>query len=281
MSFIKPVPNHWQPGDFDLSTSALSAEILHITKTVCLLESRCDDYADYLRAIFRDRESRWNNAIDQWNSEECQHGVTLRLLSESVDSSFDFPDSMSHYEGIVSYHDATGESVRGSVAAEMVSRCVVEALASTLYRVLADAIDDPSGTNVYTVLAQDEARHFGMFLKMLDTESQTNNFGLFTRIKFALQRMFELEDSQIIVASSVVAGRSKQTIRLRREANEYLAELYSLYRWKHLRYAAKMLLHTVGIRPRRLPLNSATFILWSGVRIRGFLANACRRFFPP
>ena len=281
MKFIKPVSNHWQPGDFDLSTSTLSAPILHITKTVCLLESRCDDYADYLRAIFLDRESQWNNAIDQWNYEECQHGVMLRRLSESVDSSFDFTDSMSNYEGIVSYHDATGESVRGSVAAEMVSRCVVEALASTLYRVLADAIDDPSGTNVYGALAKDEARHFGMFLKMLDTESENQNVGMLTRIKFALQRMLELEDSQIIVASYIVAGRSKQTIRLRREANEYLAKLYSLYRWKHLRYAAKMLLHTVGIRPRQLPLNTATFVLWAGVRIRGAWANVSRRIFPP
>ena len=132
MKFIKPVSNHWQPNDFDLTQSALASPILHITKTVCLLESRCDDYAEYLRAIFRDREARWNLAIDQWNAEECQHGVMLRQLSESVDSSFDFPSSMAHYEGIVSYHEPTGESVRGSVAAEMVSRCVVEALASTL-----------------------------------------------------------------------------------------------------------------------------------------------------
>lgn len=182
MNFINPVSNHWQPEDFNLSHSVLSPSILHITETVCLLESRCDDYADYLRAIFRDRESRWNIAIDQWNTEECQHGVMLRRLSESVDSSFDFPNSISHYEGIVTYHAPTGESVRGSVAAEMVSRCVVEALASTLYRVLADATTDPSGTNVYSALAQDEARHFGMFLKMLETESENQNVGFYTRI---------------------------------------------------------------------------------------------------
>ena len=132
MSFIKSVWNHWQPSDFDLTATTLEPSILHITKTVCLLESRCDDYAEYLRAIFRDREPRWNAAIDQWNEEECQHGVMLRRLSESVDLSFDFPSSMAHYEGIVSYHEATGESVRGSVAAEMVSRCVVEALALLL-----------------------------------------------------------------------------------------------------------------------------------------------------
>ena len=147
-------------------------------------------------------------------------------------------------------------------------------------RQIADAIDDSAGINVYSALAQDEARHFGMFLKMLETESKNENVGFVARTKFAMQRMLELEDSQIIVASSVVAGRSKQKIMLRREANEYLAQLYSLYRWKHLRYAAKMLLHTVSIRPSRLPLTFATFVLWSGVRIRGLWANLCRHIWP-
>ncbi|MEM8733822.1 MAG: ferritin-like domain-containing protein, partial [Planctomycetota bacterium] len=259
---------------------ALSPPLQHITKTVCLLESRCDDYADYLRAIFRTREPHWNQAIDQWNSEECQHGVMLRRLSEATDKAFPFDLSMAEYESHVSYHEANGESVRGSVAAEMVSRCVVEALASALYRVLSDAIEERSAASVFAALAQDEARHFGMFLKMLEMESESNEVGFLARLRFAMSRMFELEDSQIIVASCVIAGRSTKRIRLRREANEYLASLYALYRWKHLRYAAKMLLRTVGARPRKLTLTAATSVLWIGVRFRGLVASSSRLLFP-
>ncbi len=80
---------------------------------------------------------------------------------------FDFDWCMSKYEALVSYHAPTGESVRGSVAAELVSRCVVEALASTLYRVLADSSLDRNVIAAYSALAQDEARHYGMFLRML------------------------------------------------------------------------------------------------------------------
>jgi hypothetical protein len=61
----------------------------------------------------------------------------LRAVCEAGDQGFDFGSSMATYNSMVAYHAPTGETVRGSVLAEMVSRCVVEALASTLYQVLA------------------------------------------------------------------------------------------------------------------------------------------------
>lgn len=147
-SLFRSSPNHRKPDDFDLSSVRLAEPLLHITKTTCLLESRCDDYAEYLQAIFRERTEDWTSAISRWNFEECQHGVTLRAVCQAVDRDFDFDFCMSQYESLVSYHAPTGESVRGSVAAEMVSRCVVEALASTLYRVLADSCLDRNANAV-------------------------------------------------------------------------------------------------------------------------------------
>ena len=57
--------------------------------------------------------------------------------------------------------------MRGSVADELVARCVVEALASTFYRVLRDACADALGRRLLATLSQDEARHYGMFAAML------------------------------------------------------------------------------------------------------------------
>ncbi len=273
-TFITPSPNHWKPDDFDLSNVRLSDSLLHITKTICLLESRCDDYAEYLQAIFRDRSEAWTSAISRWNFEECQHGVTLRVICEAGDQDFDFDYCMSKYESLVSYHPPTGESVRGSVAAEMVSRCVVEALASTLYRVLADSTLDRNASAVYSALAQDEAKHYGMFLKMLNAEVKENpKIGILARCRFALQRMIELEDAQIMLASCVVAGRAHDTIFWRREANWYLSKLYRYYRWGHLRYAARMLLRTVDLPTTPVPVWVATMTMWSALRIRLLMAN--------
>ena len=281
-TFIKPSPNHWKPHDFDLSNVSLEEPLLHITKTICLLESRCDDYAEYLQAIFRDRDENWTSAISRWNLEECQHGVTLRAVCESRDQNFVFDDCMPEYESLVSYHAPTGESVRGSVAAEMVSRCVVEALASTLYRVLADSSVDCTVAAVYSALAQDEARHYGMFLKMLNTEANEDpKIGSLARCRFAIQRMLELEDSQIMAASCVAAGRANHETDPRREANWYLSRLYRLYRWRHLRYAVRMLLRTVGLRATPVMVWPATMALWSAVRIRLFMANLATNVAPP
>ncbi len=281
-TFIKPSPNHWKPEDFDLSNVSMDAELLHISKTICLLESRCDDYAKYLQAIFRDRNENWTSAIQQWNLEECQHGITLRAVCESQDREFRFDDLMSRYESLVSYHIPTGESIRGSVVAEMVARCVVEALASTLYHVLADATQDRNVRNVYTALAQDEARHYGMFFKMLNAEVKDNlRTGFLSRCWYALKRILELEDGQIMVASSVVAGRSQGTIKERREASWYLAKLYPLYRWKHLRYAVRMLLPVVELRPTSLTVQLATIVMWLAVKLRLLLARVANGLAPP
>lgn len=273
-TFITPLPNHWTPDDFDLSSVEVDASLLHITQTICLLESRCDDYAAYLQAIFRDREAPWTAAIHRWNFEECQHGETLRKLCESSDLDFNFDDSMSQYQCLVSYHAPTGESVRGSVAAEMVSRCVVEALASTLYRVLADAARDENVRAVYTTLAQDEARHYGMFLKMLEAEASCDPaIGFLARCSFALKRIMELEDAQIMIASCVIAGRASDTIQERREANWYMAKLCHLYRWNHLQYTVRMLLRVVGLPVSRGLTWHATLLMWSAMKMRSLLSK--------
>lgn len=268
-SFIKTMPKHWKPDDFELSEAILNEPVLHIAKTVCLLESRCNDYADYLRAVFCEREEKWNHAIDQWNSDECQHGELLCKLAQAVDADFKFESLMARYKSLVSYHLPTGQSVRGSVGAELVCRCVVEALASTLYRVLADAVDDPKCRQVFSAIAQDEARHFAMFLKMLNAEAaSTGRLGLIARCVYAFRRMIHLEDNQIMTASCVIALRSDAPIHLRRETNWYLARLYGLYRWKHLRYAARMLLQTINVNRSRPMTILATLALWTGIRIR-------------
>lgn len=278
MTFLKPVPNHWVPGDFDVSKVAAVGSLLHITKTICLLESRCDNYAEYLRAIFRNRAPEWNQAIDQWNAEECQHGEVLRALSESADRGFRFDQLMPEYEGLVSYHAADGESVRGSVGAEMIARCVVEALASALYRALADATEDATCREVYLALAQDEARHFGMFLRMLEAEAaSTQELGVRVRVRHAIGRILALEDGQIMMASCVVAGRFQGEIRRRREANWYLGRLYPFYRWRHLRYAVQMLTRTVGLGHSRVLAEAGTAGLWVALKARWAWAALCNR----
>lgn len=274
-AFIKSLPNHWKPGDFPLFGEILREPLRHIAQTVCLLESRCDDYAEYLRAILAQRGERWIAAIDQWNREECQHGELLRLLCETADRDFSFQRLMDRYKGLVRYHVPDGKSVRGSLGAELVARCVVEALASIFYRVLADAADRDGSRRVFSALAQDEARHFGMFWRMLEAEAGlTGSMGPITRCVHAFRRMLTLEDDQIMAASWVVARRADVPLSVRQEANRYIAGLYGLYRWKHLQSAIRMLFQTVAIRPTAFRVMLGTTALWLAIKLRWAWARA-------
>jgi hypothetical protein len=274
-SFYKPLPNRWKPEDLTFSGVTLQKPLQQIAKTVRLLESRCDDYAEYLGAVFVGRDKAWSDAVNRWNLEECQHGEALRLLCESVDPDFRFTIDMASYTSRVSYHAPTGQSVRDSVGAELVSRCVVEALASMLYRVLADSTDCRDCQQVFSALAKDEARHFGMFLKMLNTEAaSTGSLGFIARCSHAFRRMLDLEDGKIMVASCIVAGRGETPIRLSREANWYLGRVLALYCRRHIRYAVRMLLQTIKVRPGPAVVFLGTLGLWSAVKMRWIWARA-------
>ncbi|MBX2864162.1 MAG: ferritin-like domain-containing protein [Leptolyngbyaceae cyanobacterium MAG.088] len=282
MAFLPTCPNPWRPTDFNLSRTkeySIEPDIAHIVKTTSLLESRADQYSDYLRAVFKGRDRTWMSAIDQWNSEEHQHGVVLRRLCEALPSDYDFESFMAEYTENVPYHDVDGQSVRGSVAAELVARCFVEASASTFYRVLADATTDKTHRAVFITLSKDEARHFGMFETMLAAEeTQHQQLSLWQKIKAVSSRLFELEDAQIMGASAIVAGRSlAKKLVLRGESNRYLGYLYRHYRWKHVVYLVRLLLKTIGVKRSNVLVKCLSALFFMALKLRWLLATIANR----
>jgi hypothetical protein len=271
-----------------IQTQQLSQNIQHIIATTALLESRAALYGDYLLATFAKKDARWLNGIRQWTNEETNHGEILSRIAMQLGMRIAPETLLTRYLAEVPYHDNNGVSVRGSVGKELVARCVVEALASTYYRALADSVCEPTTRRTLTFLAQDEARHFGMFRRMLieerNTDSRLTNFAI---ISTALKRMMALGDEQISYASWLVGqarnerkseSTSHSTLFSKRfEANVYAAKLYPLYRYKHLHYAAGMLLQIGSLRSAKIQLCLA-ISLWCGVRLRAFAAKTVLRF---
>ena len=93
--------------------------------------------------------------------------------------------------------------------------------------------------------------------------------------------MAALEDSQIMFASAVVAGRDHDPVSPRAEADRYLAGLYGLYRRQHLVYAARMILMTGAVRPTRVRVAVFSAVLWVGVKIRWAWAQGSVRLLQP
>jgi hypothetical protein len=113
-----------------------------------------------------------------------------------------------------------------------------------------------------------------MFYRMLRAEAEVNpRIGVLGRFRFAMQRVLEIEDAQIMLASCVAGGRTNRTFSLRSEANRYLASLYPLYRWNHVRYAVRMLLRTVALRPTPGLVRSVTAAMWLAIKLRLLLAR--------
>ncbi|MBD8527266.1 ferritin-like domain-containing protein [Pseudomarimonas arenosa] len=276
MDFLRPPRTPLRLADFPFSTGCPATRepgLLAILKTTAMLESRADAYAAYLHAVFKPRGAAWTTAIDQWNLEERRHGGLLRQLIEATDPAFDFDQAMQDYLQTVPYHPCDGRSVRGSIAGELVARCVVEALASTYYRVLQEGVEGTMARSALAALAQDEARHYGMFRAMLQVEQQGSaRIGRSTVLYIALRRMLELNDQQILGAYAL-SERCPPGTTARQLARRYALDLYPSYRLRHLLYAARLLSPIMlGWNARSLQLGLALG-LWLGVRVKVWLAR--------
>jgi hypothetical protein len=272
----------------NIQTQQLSQDIQHIITTTALIESRAALYGDYLLATFAEKDVRWLNGIRQWTNEETNHGEILSRIAMQFGMRATPETLLTRYVAEVPYHANNGVSVRGSVGKELVARCVVEALASTYYRALADSTDEATTRQALAFLAQDEARHFGMFRRMLIEEREADTrLTHFAIISTALKRMMALGDEQISYASWLVGqarnerkaeSTSHSTLFSRRfEANVYAAKLYPLYHYKHLHYAAGMLLQIGNLRSTKIQ-HSLAISLWCGVRLRAFSAKTALWF---
>lgn len=262
--------------DFPMSTSrpcTRDTGLLAILQTTAMVESRADAYADYLRAVFAPRGAAWLAAIDQWNREERRHGALLQQMIEAADPSFDFDLAMQRYRSRVPYHGNNGISIRGSIAAELVARCVVEALASTYYRVLQQGVESSIAKAALAALAQDEARHYGMFRAMLNVE-QCDRIRLprWRVLVVGFARMLELGDQQIIgaFAQTPMARDARRESHL---AARYDANLYSRYQLRHLAYASRLISPVLFGNAAAIMHWPFAIALWAGVRSKSVLAR--------
>lgn len=274
MSFLKPASSPLRLIDFRMQGApelASDPGLLTILKTTALVESRADKYAEYLQAVFRPRDHRWREAIQRWNYEERQHGALLRELVAAADPAFDFDFAMQRYEVSVAYHVCDGSSVRGSIAGELVARCVVEALASTFYRTLADCLATSIAGAALTALARDEARHYGMFVAMLREEQDGPcALGHWQRCWVGLRRMIELGDQQIIGA--YIAATANGTPPWM-PSQRYAASLYPRYRLRHLLFAARLIGPVLFGRRDALTVTLLALALRTGVWLKGIAAR--------
>ena len=102
-------------------------------------------------------------AAAKWAKEEEQHGLALGRWAELADPDFKLDDGFARFTAMYRIPVDATESVRGSRAAELCARCVVETGTSSLYSALRDAADEPVLKAICKNIALDEFKHYRLF----------------------------------------------------------------------------------------------------------------------
>lgn len=251
----------------------VSSELIDIIKATCLIESRADLYSSYLLSVFSSK-NEWHKLIYIWNLEERQHGEALKKWSQLVDPDFNFEELYKKYTQAVQYHSETGVSIRGSIANELIARCVIEALASAYYAAIRDRTQEPLLYDICDRLSKDEARHYGMFYKFLKEVQKTEKIHIFRKLLVLAKRVFELEDDQIIYASFCVSSYLEQKNYIKKkEANSYISRIYPLYERKHFYYILNLMLPILEIPKHGRSHHLLSFVFYYLIKIRIFLSR--------
>ncbi len=270
----------WDIQELNLSlfnSEQVSSDLVDIIKATCLIESRADLYSSYLISVFYSK-SDWHRLIHIWNLEERQHGQALQKWSQLVDPDFNFEELYKKYIETVQYHSETGVSVRGSIANELIARCVIEALASAYYAAIRDRTPEPLLRDICDRLSKDEARHYGMFYRFLQECQKTEKINIFNKLLVLVKRVFELEDDQIIYASFCVGSYLKQEKYIKsKETNTYISKMYPLYERKHIYYIFNFLVPILGLSKRGQLHHLLSFIFYFLIKIRIFLSRLSLR----
>lgn len=231
-----PAPIEWTAFEAGL----VPPDILGVVRATCLLESRSDQYGRYLIRVLPDR---WADDVVAWVAEETHHGRALRRWLGLADPEFDVDDALRRFSALP-YHEGEAAPRRGGTSGELISRCVVEALASAFYAALGESTDEPLLRQICSRLQADERRHLEMFHEMLTNEPP---LALRRRVVAVVRRVRELDDDQIVFAAHC-ANRSG-TYDRRSVRREHFACVWSMYRATTTSLTVDLLLVAVGLDP--------------------------------
>ena len=236
--------------DWDrFDASKVDPEILRNIKAAAMVERNGVDYGIYLRRVFAD-DPTFVEDLDRWVAEEVQHGMALGRWAKLADPSWDFDAAFERFrEGYKLPLDAE-TSVRGSQAAEMMARCIVETGTSSYYSALKDATAEPVLKQVCTKIAADEFRHYKLFYEHLRRCLKRDRLSKWARLRVGWSRIAESEDDELAYAYFAANEPADAVYDRKRSMQAYAKRAYPLYRARHVQRGIAMILKAIGLEPQ-------------------------------
>jgi rubrerythrin len=265
---------NWTPEDIpwqDFRPDKVDGEILKLAKAASLVEYNSGDYTAYLCNVFHD-DPRFQKAIRNWEHEEVQHGIALARWAKVADPSFDFEESFRIFTAGYRVPLEATQSVRGSRAAELIARCLVETGTHTYYSALADATEEPVLKAICRNIAADEKAHYALFHRALERYQRDERLTLARRIRVAFARIAETQDDELAYAyyAANVAPTGKPYVR-HENAHAYSSTALGFYRPHHRARIADMFFEAVGLSTTHGPAR------WLAPALRGAIGLYVRR----
>ena len=264
---------HWTLDDIPwdaFDPPQVDPELLRAVKAAALVEGNADDYVRYLKNVFGD-DPAFCAAAEQWGIEENQHGAALARWCELADPTFSYAEAMVRFRANFRLPLEATASVRGSLAGELITRCVVESATSSFYSAIRDATDEPVLKAVAHKIAGDEFRHYKLFETHLRRYQPKEQLSLLRRLGLAIGRVQEVSDDELAMAYWC-ANQPPEPYDRKRHSEAYAARAWRLYRFGHVQRGVGMALKACGLNPRgRLSRWLARFgyrlLAWKAARL--------------
>jgi rubrerythrin len=214
-----------------------------------MVERNGDDYATYLKRVFRD-DPDFAAAADNWALEEIQHGDALGRWAMLADPEWDYAEAFERYRAGYQVHPGAVSSVRGSRTGELIARCMVETGTSSYYTALADATEEPVLRQICRLIAADEYRHFKLFYDHMKRYLAREDISFLQRLKVAASRIGESEDDELAFAFHTANEEPGQPYSHGRCIAGYMGRAMNFYRYRHIERSMGMIFKAVGLEPR-------------------------------
>jgi rubrerythrin len=246
-------------------------------KAAALVEFNAPDYVSYLKRVFSDAATQ--TLIEEWGTEESQHGRALGRWAEMADPTFDLAATFARFREGYRPAQFTGDdtaSVRGSKRGEMISRCVVESGTSSYYSAIRDATNEPVLKEIAGRIAADEYRHYKLFFEILNAQAEPE-LPFWRKLIVAVGRVSESDDDELAFAyycAAVPKERESAQPYVRAQcAKASYGTILRIYRRHHVQKLAQMVSKSIGADPQGRLTNLAGALLWRMLRVRAGLSG--------
>ncbi|WP_191085991.1 ferritin-like domain-containing protein [Roseococcus microcysteis] len=229
--------------------SKVDPEVIPLVKAAAMVERNGDDYALYLKSVFRD-DPDFQYAADNWAVEEVQHGDALGRWASLADPSFDYPAAFARYRAGYTIDVKADASIRGSRTGELIARCMVETGTSSYYTALGEASDEPVLKEICRLIAADEYRHFKLFYDHMKRYLARENLSFPKRLRVALGRVGETEDDELAFAFHCSNDAPGVAYEHNRCITGYMGRAMGFYRFRHIERGMGMIFKSIGLEPR-------------------------------